>query len=171
MPEEDFEQSESYETSAPPPKKKSSKLVLFLIPVLLMQAVGAYYLVMKYVRPIMPEKEAEVVEEVVEENKEDYGLEYVLENMTANVIDGKRSRFLVFNATMETVEQGAVDEMSKRDRQLKALFLSEIVLFPMDMLMDVTRRDTIGEKMRLKVNDILINGAVKKIYFDQWIVN
>ena len=172
MPDEFTDEESSETTSMPPPKKGSGKMLVLGIPLLIAQLGGAYYLTMKYLYPMMPEPEV-VEEEVVVEEKEEktaYDYEWPLADQTVNVFDGTRSRFLVFNATMETPDQSVLDEMKKRDRQLKDLFLREVAKFPYEMLADVAYRDSLANYMRERVNSLLMDGEIRKIYFDQWVL-
>jgi len=170
---DEFTSEESFESKPmPPPKKRSGGMLIMAIPFLLIQVGASYYVTMTLLFPHFPEPEVVEEEVVVEEEEEKiaYNEGHTLEDQTVNVFDGTRSRFLVFNATMETPDGSVLEEMKKRDRQLKDLFLREIATFPFEMLANVEHRDSLANYMRDRVNSLLMEGEVRKIYFDQWVV-
>lgn len=177
MPEE-LEADETMEET--PSKKKvkkgKSKLLIIGVPVVLVQLVAAYFIVMWLLRPSMPEKEK--VEEPKTEAKkqkakEAFGLPYVIEKLTINIqSEDKRSRFLVGNIAFECKNEATLKEMTERDVQIKDIVIGTISSKKLTQLSDNTFiEDTLKAELRDKINDILMNGQVKSVFFSQRIIN
>ena len=180
MADEDFEGDETMEEDAPPLPAGGGgggpmKMIIIAVAVLAIGGGAAFFLMSGGDEEEMAEGEGEEqVEEQIDVGKvekSDFGFPVSMEDQTINVMDGKRRRYLVYNATFEAEDEATAAELESRLRQLSDLLLREIPKFKFEQLMDVTFRDTLEVGLRAQVNARLMGeGKVKRIYFDQWIV-
>jgi flagellar basal body-associated protein FliL len=162
--------------SKPKVKKGKSKLLTVGIPVVLVQIILAYIIVVWLLRPSMPEKEKEEgtkTEVKKPKKKEAFGIPFMIEKLTINIqSEDKRSRFLVGDIGFECEAQKTVDEMTTRVVQIKDIVIGTISSKKLAQLLNNTFiEDTLKTELRDKVNDILMNGQVKSVYFSQRIIN
>jgi flagellar protein FliL len=176
MPDEDFEADETMEDGPAPPAPGGGgggMMKIIIIVVALLAVGGGAFMFMGGDEEEAAEGEAEEEKTEIASNvkKVEFGFPVSIEDQTVNVRDGKRSRMLVYNATFEAVDEAAAAELTNRTRQLSDLLLREIASFSYEQLTNVTFRDTLEAHLRGKVNGLLMDGTIRRIYFDQWIVN
>jgi flagellar basal body-associated protein FliL len=79
---------------------------------------------------------------------------------------------LVGDIGFECEAQKTVDEMTTRVVQIKDIVIGTISSKKLAQLLNNTFiEDTLKTELRDKVNDILMNGQVKSVYFSQRIIN
>ena len=173
MPD-DFEADDMMEDSPAPskPKKGKSKLLVIGVPVVLIQLVAAYFLVQIFFKDDMPEKEEEVVIEKPVE-KQAFGIEFLIPDMTINIPSSdRRARYMVADVGFECEDQAAVDELTVRLIQVKDLIIGTVMSKSLEQLSsNQFVEDTLKSELKEKINETLMNGTVRKVYFPSRIIN
>lgn len=181
MADDDFESDETMEDEPAPMAAAAGgggpmKMIIIAVAVLVLGGGGAFMFLSGGEEEEAAEEEGDPQqqEETIDVGnvvKAPPGIYVSLEDQTINVMDGKRRRYLVYNATFEAEDQPTADELTSRTRQMSDLLLREIPKYEFEQLVDVTFRDTLEAVLRAKVNARLEGeGKVRRIYFDQWIV-
>ena len=174
MPE-DFESDEVMnETPSPSKAKKGkSKLLVIGIPVILIQIVAAYFIVNLFLKPKMPEKTEEVVEEKKTVEKKDFGLPVIINDMTINIhTEERRARYFVATVGIECEDQAAFDEVTLRMVQVKDIIIGMVMSKSIDQLQsNEFVEDTLKYEIKDRINEVLMNGKILNIYFPSRIIS
>lgn len=173
MPE-DFEADEMMDEGPAKPvaKKGKSKLLIIGVPVVLIQLVAAYFIVMYFFKGDMPETKKEAVVEEVKKEKEEFGAPYLLEDLTINIpSEGRRSRYFVTDIGFECESEAVAAEMGEREMQIKDIIIGTIMTKKVEQLLSSKFvNDTLKLELRNKVNDVLMEGIVKSVYLSERII-
>ena len=173
MPE-DFEADEMMEEAPAKsvPKKGKSKLLILGIPIVLVQLIAAYFLVMYFFKEDMPEKE-KVVEVKEVKEKEEFGIPYTISDMTINIpTDERRARYMVADFGFECESADVVTEMGIRDVQIRDIIIGIVSSAKIDQLMNNQFiQDTLKVDLRDRLNAILMKGSIKSVYLSQRVIN
>ena len=172
MPDDDFEADETMEDVPPPPSGGGGLPLMPIIAVVVVLAgVGGWF----FMSGGEEEEDAAATEEVMPEvsspfEKREFGVPVSLEDQTVNVMDGKRLRYMVYNVTLEAIDNATAAELEKRAKQLAALFIRRIGSASYEQLLTVMYRDTLEAELRAQVNGLLPDDmSILRIYFDKWI--
>jgi len=157
-------------------KTAKKKNPLFLIIGLVVVAVIAYFLVTGLVMPwLFPEKEAEEIaaQRKVEEPKEDveFGVAHFIEEVTVNVKERNRSRYLMVDVGLELEKKkgnDGVKELIERDFQVKDIIRSILARLTYEKALDVAYEDTVKMEIMKELNKFLPeNGKIRRVYFSK----
>lgn len=176
MPE-DLEPDEIMEEDSPrpAPKKGKSKLLVFGIPIVLIQIVAAYFIVVKWFLPSYPEEEAAQQEEQQEEQipRDQFGFTWGFKDQTITLWDGKRNRYAVVGLTFEAeTEQVVAEVLPGREPQIKDIVRATISTKTMEQLTNPRfQEDTLKAEILAKVNYILPEKSnVYRVFMDQFVL-
>jgi len=179
---EDEVQEESFgeekvETEAK--KKAGKKSPVILIGGFLVIAVAAYFLVTGLIMPwIMPEKEVEeqAAQSKVEEPEEDleFGVAYFIEEVTVNVKERNRSRYLLVDIAFELEKKkgnDGVKELELRIYQIKDFIRNTLARLTFEKATDVAYQDTVKFQIQKQINKYLPDeGKIKRVSFPKWVL-
>jgi flagellar basal body-associated protein FliL len=176
MPE-DLEPDEIMEEDSPrpAPKKGKSKLLIFGVPIVLIQIVAAYFIVVKFFLPSYPEGE-EAEEQQAEEQQippDQFGFTWGYNDQTITLWDGKRNRYIVVGLTFETEKEPVATELlPSREPQILDIVRATISSKSMDQLTNPRfQEDTLKAEILAKVNYILPEeSTVYRIFMDQFVL-
>lgn len=162
------------ESPKPAPKKGGSKVLIMGVPVVLISIVAAYFVVVKFVLPKMPEPEKSAKQETQIQKKPNvFGFVWGYKDQTITLWDGRRSRYCVLGITFETDEELIVKEiLPPRESQIRDLIRATISMKTMEQLNNpLFQEDTLKSEILAKVNEILPEGkTVRRIFIDSFII-
>lgn len=174
---EDIEPDEIVEEESPrpAPKKGKSKLMVFGIPIVLVQIVAAYFIVVKWFLPSYPEEHAPEEEQKQEEQipKDKFGHTWGYKDQTITMWDGKRNRYAIIGLTFESDNEEVTNIiLPAREPQVKDIVRSTISSKTMEQLTNPRfQEDTLKAEILAKINDILPeDDGVYRVFMDQFVM-
>jgi flagellar basal body-associated protein FliL len=176
MPEElEPDEIMDEESPRPAPKKGKSKLLIFGVPIVLIQIVAAYFIVVKWFLPSYPEDSAaeETQQEEVQIPPDEFGFTWGYGDQTVTLWDGKRNRYVVVGLTFESQAEAVTTEvLPTREPQIKDIVRSTISSKSMEQLTNPRfQEDTLKAEILAKVNYILPeDNSVTRIFMDQFVL-
>lgn len=95
---------------------------------------------------------------------------HILENLVLNPAGSGGSRFLLFSVAIETGNATAGPDMAAHDAEVRDLILTALGGKTVDQLTDMSARDGIKTEVQAAIVKRFGKGAVKRIYFPQFVV-
>lgn len=89
-------------------------------------------------------------------------------DITTNLLD---DRYIKLSLTVETNDAEAKQELEKRDFQVRSMILSELADMKSGDLQGKEGKRKLEEMMKVKMNELLQNGEIKKVYITSYIVS
>ena len=160
------------EGAAPaPPQKGKSKILIMGVPDVVILAAVAYFVVMKFVFPEMPESvEEEIMEEI--EEAQPFGLAVGFDDLTVNIQEGRRTRYVVFSTYFEVADEATSTELTGRTVQVKDVLLNTIRSYSIDQLNNgLFIEDTLKSIVKEKVDALLVSGEIETVFFPSYVVD
>ena len=145
-------------------KKKGKKNPLILVVGFVVLVVVAYFIVVGVVKPwLFPEKKVEegLTQKKVEEPKEkkEFGAVYEIKEITVNVRERNRSRYLIADVVLEFEEKKLPKGVEERDSYTRDVIRGIFGRLTYEKAMDVTYEDTIKAQIKEEVSKILPENA------------
>ena len=158
-----------------PSKKKGGKNPIVLIGGVVVLAVVAYFIVTGLVKPwLFPEQAEgeEAAQAKVEEVQLDVfepGFVHVIEDVTVNVRDRNRTRYLSINVALEFEKSGPPDKFDLKLPHITDMIRRIFAKLPFEKAaLDVTYEDTIKMDIMAEVNTVLAEKEkVRRISFEK----
>jgi len=156
---------------AAPPKKSKGKLIIILVIALIVLGgggFGVYHFVLK-----KPEKKAEakVPEKTPQQDLNAIvGTMYPLKTFLVNIGDEEENRFLKTTLTLELDNDDVKDELDKRLAQIRDIILLHLSTKRFADVRTVDGKYILREELLDQLNNILITGKIKNVYFTEFIV-
>ena len=126
------------------------------------------------------EEEAAADEEGGEEGEEDAGEGaekagaekpvYTIDNLVLNPAESGGTRFLLLSVSFETKNASVLEQMKTRDAELRDAVLVTLGGRTVEQLADMARRDSIKVDLTKAASKLFKKGAVKRIYFPQFVI-
>jgi len=115
-------------------------------------------------------KKYEIPEEVTVVAKKMPGTIESFEPMIVNVRGQRGVRYLKVTVGVEFTEKRLSSEIAIRKVQLTDILNTVLSSQPMDKIQDTNQRDDIKREIRDKLNEVLINGQIKNVFFSDFVV-
>jgi flagellar FliL protein len=80
------------------------------------------------------------------------------------------TRFLMVSATFELKDGGIENQMKEHDAEVRDHILSILGKKTVDELTDITQREQIKKDVLESVGSLFEKGAVKKVFFGQFVI-
>lgn len=147
----------------------SKKLIIIIaaVVVLLIGAgVGAFLYMGGEEEQLTPEEE----QAALEKQAKQVGPMVSLETFIVNILDDEESRYLKAAITMEVDGEPASMEINQRMPQIKDAILLLIGNKTFGELRDMQGKIQLRAELINRINSILLNGKVKRIYFTDFVV-
>ncbi len=168
------EQRQEATAPAPPPAAKSfpvKKVLVFGIPVFLVQVILLYFLATKF---IFPPGTTQAAEEsparAAEKTEEPVRQVYVVSDLIVNPAGTNGTRFLLTTIGIEVDSQQARMELEKKDIQVRDALISILTSKGLDQLVRVEQREALRGEIASKIGEILRSGKPKSVYFGKFII-
>jgi len=168
--------------AAQPAKKPflSKKLILFGVPVFLVQLVVIYFVVAKFLAPSgTPGKETAKAAESKEEGK---GKEteasgeggaqsmFVVKDMIVNPAGTNGTRFLLTTVGFEVSNAEGKKELENKEVQVRDALNTVLTSKGLEELIDVKLREDLRAEISQKVGEIMKSGNLTNVYFSKFII-
>ena len=148
-------------------KKKLLIIVLIVVVLLLIGGgIGAYFLLSGEDPQFAAEGEANVQEQQVGQ----VGPMVSIESFIVNILDDEQSRYLKAAITLEADSEAAVMELNQRMPQIKDAILLLVGNKTFAELSDLQGKLQLRAELLNKINSILVQGKVRRIYFTDFVV-
>ena len=95
---------------------------------------------------------------------------HLLENLVLNPASSGGGRFLLFTVAIETGTPTASTDFKDRDAELRDIILTALGTKTVDQLVDMTAREAIKTEIQAVICARFGKGAVKRLYFPQFVV-
>lgn len=148
-------------------KKKLIMIIVAVVVLLLGVGIGAYFFLSSGAdKPLTPEQEQARLERQAKE----IGPMVNLESFIVNILDEGEVRYLKAAITLEADTVETVAELNQRLPQIKDATLLLIGNKTFAELSDLQGRLQLRAELLNRINSLLINGKVKRIYFTDFVV-
>jgi len=148
-------------------KKKLIIIIAAVLVLLIGVGVGAFlFLGGEKDEKISPEEEQAMLEKQAKE----VGPMVNIDTFIINILDDQESRYLKAAITLEVDSEAASMEINSRMPQIKDAILLLIGSKTFGELNDLQGKIQLRAELINKVNSILLNGKVKRIYFTDFVV-
>jgi flagellar FliL protein len=149
------------------------KLVIFGVPVFIVQLVIVYFIITKFLappavagaEPTAHETPEQAAEAVSEEQKI-----YVVKDLIVNPAGTNGTRFLLTTVGFEVNTGEALKELETKDVQLRDALNTVLTAKGLDELVDVAQRETLRTEISSKVRELVRSGSLKNVYFSKFII-
>jgi flagellar FliL protein len=95
---------------------------------------------------------------------------YTLDNLVLNPAESGGTRFLLLSVTFEARNAAVLEQMKARDAELRDAVLVSLGSKTVEHLADMTKRDSIKVDLTKAAAKLFKKGAVKRIYFPQFVI-
>jgi len=157
--------------NAVPAKKSKSKLIIILVVALLILGGGGFGVYNFVLKKPVEEVEAKVPEKTPQENLDAVvGTMYPLQTFLVNIGENEDNRFLKTTLTLELDKEALKDELDKRMAQVRDIILLHLSTKRFPEVRSFDGKYILREELLEKLNNILITGKLKNLYFTEFIV-
>ena len=167
------EQKSEASAATPPPAKSFSmkKVLIFGVPIFLIQVVLIYFLVTKFIFPPTASHAAETKGETVAEKKEEPARQvYVVSDLIVNPAGTNGTRFLLTTIGVEVDSPQTKIELEQKDIRVRDALISILTSKGLDQLGKVDQRETLRSEIAAKIGEMLTSGKPRNVYFGKFII-
>ncbi len=100
----------------------------------------------------------------------DYGSFYEVENMIVNPAESQGSRYLMVNVGFESDAQEVLTELENKEVVVRDRVIKLLGEFTVPELSNIDQRSFLKDTLRTSVNQVLQQGAVRRLYFTQYVL-
>ena len=105
-----------------------------------------------------------------EKGLENSAVTHAIENLVLNPAGSNGTRFLMVSATFELKDGGIENQMKEHDAEVRDHILSILGKKTVDELTDIAQREQIKKDVLESVGLLFEKGAVKKVFFGQFVI-
>jgi flagellar FliL protein len=122
--------------------------------------------------PLLAKRSASAVHEKpkAEKGLENSSVTHAVENLVLNPAGSNGTRFLMVSATFELKDSGIENQMKEHDAEVRDHILSILGKKTVDELTDIAQREQIKKDVLESVGALFEKGAVKKVFFGQFVI-
>lgn len=145
------------------------KLLIFGIPILLIQIVVVYFLVAKLVAPsVLPKTEVhhESAEQVHDQERQ----MFVLKDLIINPAHSGGAKFLLTTIGVEVPSTETLQEIQNKEVIVRDILNTVLGSKNLEELSDISRRDTIRQEILKEIAKKLRLGKPTNVYFSKFII-
>jgi flagellar protein FliL len=147
------------------------KVLIFGVPIFLVQVVIIYFIVTKFVFPSGEQKVEEKKTEHAEEKKEEVVRQvYVVSDLIVNPAGTNGTRFLLTTVGVEVDSSRTKEELEKKDIQVRDALITILTSKGLDELGKPEQRDLLRAQIAAKIGEMLVSGKPKNVYFGKFII-
>lgn len=150
------------------------KMIIFAVPVFIIQVVIIYFLVAKFVFPLTASQptvvhDTEKVDPAIEIQTEEINL-FVVGDIVINPAGTNATRFLLTTIGMQVSTEDTYTEMDRKELQVRDALNTILSSKRLDELVNVEHRPLLRKEISEKVNSLLQTGKVEQVYFSKFII-
>jgi len=160
-------------TATTTPEKKRSWIIwaLLVIPVFIIEGVGAYILVQRLFQPkSVTSQEVQAATKDKPSKSPPIGAVYLVSDIIVNPAETEGRRFLNVTVALEYEGLQIGEELKKRDFQIRDTLISIFVSKRVDELDDIGDKENLKAEIAHRVNAVLTAGEIKQVYFTNFIM-
>lgn len=157
-------------------KKSMMNFMLIIVALLLIDFIGGYVIVKKFVIPKSYEVPTLQNGNADTNRSEDGsaeatspGLPFELEPINLNPANSDGDIFSC-QFTLEADEPAVIEELNQRIPQIKDIILNYLAVKTIPELSDVAQREEYRKELIQRINAVLMSGKIKNMYITQWIL-
>ncbi len=162
------EESRADEQPSPPNKKRKVVVLAALLVAIALGAGVAYSqfgMIDQTAQKFLGEPEEEPTDMPIE-----YGEFAQLEPLVINPAETNGSRFLMVGVGIESADPAVLEEVALKDIVVRDLVNDVLSTKTVEMLSDVSNRDSLKQEIRLLINTHLSEGEIDRLYFTQFML-
>ncbi|MBX2989621.1 MAG: flagellar basal body-associated FliL family protein [Bacteroidetes bacterium] len=155
------------------------RILIFGIPVFLVQFVVVYFLVAKFVVPVAAQNQTEPAVEQSgheqeaaktdkKESKEQHI--YAVKDLIINPAATNGQRYLLTTIAFDLSSNDALKSLEKKEMAVRDALNSILTSKTMDQLIDVSKRESLREEIAGKVANLVDHGTLQSVYFSKYII-
>lgn len=95
---------------------------------------------------------------------------YTLDNLVLNPAQSGGTRFLMLTVAFDVKDDAVVEQMKVRDAEVRDAILTVIGSKTVEQLVDISARNGLKAELKSSVTPLFAKGAVKQIYFPQFVI-
>lgn len=162
--------------SAPPAKEgmPMQKILMFGVPIILVQIVVIYFIVTKFMAPTPAQGEQAVAAAEHDDKKEEGGEQttqiVVIKDVIVNPAGTNGSRLLVTTVGLEVPTAEAKTELEQKEVQTRDVLVTILTGKRLEELVAPEQREALREEIGQRVNKLLRNGKLKNVYISKFII-
>jgi flagellar basal body-associated protein FliL len=152
------------------------KLLMFGVPVLIVQLVVMYFVITKFVSPA-PAPAGEASEPASEATGSHEGTGesaeqniYVVKDLIVNPAGTNGTRFLLTTIGFEVTTGEGKKELENKDVQIRDVLNSILTSKDLAVLVNAEEREPLRQEISEKVGELLKKGSLTNVYFSKFII-
>jgi len=160
------------------------KLIMFGVPLLVVQLVIVYFLITKFFAPLPPASggsEAQGTEGQAKAGKEGHGSQkegeegsegkiYVVKDLIVNPAGTNGTRFLLTTVGLEVTTPEALKELENKDVMVRDALNTILTSKDLTTIVNIEGREAIRKEIEAKIGSILRGGTLTNVYFSKFII-
>ena len=169
-PEKEDDAAEVAEAAHP---KKSSRMMLVVVAVLLVPALVGGYLAYSHFGQIaeaVASTGAGAGDDTATDSATTYGQFTSIDELLINPKNSGGKRFLVVSLGVETKSPAVIGELAQKDVVVRDAILQLLSERTSDELAAIERRDSLKQQIIFRLNGILQEGDIDRLYFTQYLL-
>jgi flagellar FliL protein len=165
------EQPAEVAPQAPAKKSMMKNILIFGVPLFILQIVVIYFLMVKLVYPATANHATETPaqEEVAKVEAEEEQI-FVVKDLIVNPAGTNGTRFLLTTVGFEIGTQEARQELEKKEVQVRDLLNTILASRGLDQLIDSRQKESLRQEISEKTGAMLKSGKLKNVYFSKYII-
>jgi flagellar basal body-associated protein FliL len=155
------------------PASGKSKKALMIATVVVVQLIGAYFLVgflLRHGGPDSQEAAASVQPAPQRGTDPSFDHVYVVKDLIVNPAGTNGLRFLLTTIGLEVTSEETVKELEKRDVQIHDSIIGILTSKTLPELDNTSTRDSLKVSIKDQINKELVTGTVVNVYFSKFII-
>ena len=149
------------------------RMLIMWIPLFLIQLVVSYVVVAKFLRPKMSPQTEKVEYEIAKkerDNKGEFGEVLLIEDIIVNPKGTDGRRFVNISVGFECESGDIISELEKRQILVRDYLISLISDLTISQIDSRAGKDSLRNKIKERVNELLPEEGVVNVYFDNFIM-
>jgi flagellar FliL protein len=161
-------------TETPPPAATKSslqkKILMFGLPIFLIQAVAVYFLTAKIIYPASVKHAVNAPQEETKVDQEQEAQIYVVKDLIVNPAGTKGTRFLLTTIGIEVASPAAKQELEKKEVQVRDILNSILSSKELEELVDGQKKKGLRKEIADQIKKMVPEDQLKNVYFSKFII-
>ncbi len=146
------------------------RLLIVVIPALLIGLGGGYFLGSSMVEQAVVEEEQKEPKPASADPTEMVGEVFSLDPFVVNLNESRGNRYLKTTISLEMSDKELLSELERREPQIRDMTLALLTSKNTRELQALEGKFRLREELISRVNAMLINGHIKRVYFTEFVI-
>ena len=148
------------------------KVLILVLPALLVGAGGGYFLGNQSAEQAAMEAEEKDPEEIqeIKDPTALMGPVFKLDPFVVNLVDARSNRYLKITIQIELDSEDVMPELERRGPQVQDIILALLTSKKPKELQALEGKFRLREELLSRLNALLVNGKVKRVYFTEFVI-